>query len=89
MPSLDNIAKEVSSNTGLQVQLIINTYKSFWRFIKENIEALPLKEDLSEEDFEGYKKNFNLPYLGKLYCNFEDWEKIKKKNNDRHQYKED
>ena len=72
------------------MQLILDTYKSFWGFIKENISELPLKEGLSEEDFNSYKKNFNLPYLGKLYCNFEDWEKIKEKyNNDRYKYKED
>lgn len=73
----------------MQVKLIANTYTAFWRFIKENIEALPLKEDLSETEFNKYKKNFNLPYIGKLYCNYEDWEKTKERHNDRYKHKED
>lgn len=93
MPTLNNIAKEVAQKLGISPQLVLNTYKAFWRQIKTNIEALPLKEEINEEDFKSYKTNYNIPYIGKLYCNYEDLERAKKianyKKNDRHQHKED
>lgn len=73
-------------------QLVINTYKAFWKHIKTSVESLPLKDDITEEDFKSYKTNYNLPYIGKLYCNYECLKKAKikaKYRNDRHQYKED
>ena len=36
--------------------------------IKTTIEALPLKEDLTEEEFSKLRTNFNIPSLGKLSC---------------------
>ena len=93
MPSLNNIAKEVAERLGIPPQLVLNTYKAFCKHIKTSIESLPLKEDITEEEFKSYKTNYNLPYIGKLYCNYDDLEKAKKtlkyKNNDRHQHKED
>lgn len=88
---LDNIAKEVSSKLGLPRQVILNVYKSFWEFIKDTAEELPLKEDLTEEDFNDLKLNFNLPYIGKLYCNYDTYVKTKKihyKSNVGHKHKE-
>lgn len=93
MPSLNNIAKEVASKLDIPSQLVLNTYKVFWKYIKANIEVLPLKEDIDEEEFKSYKTNYNLPYIGKLYCTYENLEKakktLKKKQDDRHQHKED
>ena len=89
---LDNITKEVSSKLGLPRQVVLNTYKSFWEFIKGKIEELPLKEDLTEEDFNDLKVNFNLPYIGKIYCNYDTYVKKKEihyKSNVRHKHKED
>lgn len=93
LPSLDIIAKEVAKKLDIPTQLVLDTYKAFWGYIKSNIVNLPLKEDLSEEDFNSLQRNFNLPYLGKFYCNYDSWLKAKNhlnyKNNDRHKYKED
>lgn len=83
----------MAQSLGIAPQLVINTYKAFWKHIKTNIETLPLKEEITEEEFKSYKTNYNLPYIGKLYCNYEDLEKakstLKNKQNDRHQHKED
>lgn len=45
-------------------------YESHWLFIRESIKALPLKEDLSEEEFKKLKTNFNIPSIGKLSCTY-------------------
>ena len=61
---VDIVAKELE----LPVDLVKNTYRAYWQFIKDTIQELPLKEDISEEDFSKLKTNFNIPSLGKLTC---------------------
>jgi isopenicillin N synthase-like dioxygenase len=45
-------------------------YRAYWGIIKNKIETLPLKDDLTEEDFKQLKTFFNLPQLGKLTCTY-------------------
>lgn len=61
---VDIVAKELE----LPVDLVKNTYRAYWQFIRDTIQELPLKEDISEEDFSKLKTNFNIPSLGKLTC---------------------
>ena len=61
---VDIVAKELE----LPVDLVKNTYRAYWQFIRDTIQELPLKEDISEEDFSKLKTNFNVPSLGKLTC---------------------
>ena len=75
----DNIIKEVSLELNLPECLVNNTYKAFWKFIKDTIQGLPLKEDLTEDEFTQMNTNFNIPSLGKLYCNFDRYKGVKKK----------
>lgn len=53
-------------------KVVQDTYKAYWKFIRETIEKLPLK-DVDENMFNTLRTNFNLPYIGKLYCNLECW----------------
>lgn len=62
----------------LPVDVVEFAYKSYWKFIKKTIEELPLKEDLSEEEFAKLKTNFSIPSLGKLSCTYDRYCKIKK-----------
>lgn len=55
----------------------LQAVKSFFKFIKVSIENLPLKEDLTEEQFNKLKTNFNIPKLGKLHCTWEEYKKTK------------
>ena len=45
----------------LEEEVVDTAYKSFFEFIRETISALPLKEDLTEEQFKELKTNFNIP----------------------------
>ena len=49
-------------------EYIESVYSSFWKFIRETIKSLPLKENITEEQFDELRTNFNIPSLGKLYC---------------------
>lgn len=60
------IILDVSRNLDISPDVIEKVYKAYWSFIKETIQALPLKDNLSEEEFSTLKTNFNVPSLGKL-----------------------
>ena len=61
----------LSEELGIPQEVVGAAYKSFYSFIREKISALPLKEELSEEEFNKLKTNFNIPALGKLNCTYE------------------
>ena len=71
--------KQVSIELGLPPQVVKEAYESFWTFIRNNIKALPLKEDLSKEEFDKLRTNFNIPSIGKLSVTWERYLGIKKR----------
>jgi hypothetical protein len=74
----EEIVAKVSEDTGLSRKLVDSTYKSYWRAVREHIKSLPLKEDISEEEFKKLKPSVNIPSLGKLYVTYERYMKIRK-----------
>lgn len=75
------IYEKVSEELGLPVSLVSRTYRGYWQFIKSSIQSLPLKEDLTEEQFNLLKTNFNIPSIGKLHCTYNRYVGIKKRFN--------
>lgn len=71
--------EEVSEELNLPYKVVDNAYKSFWRFIRNTIQELPLKENLSIEEFSKLKTNFNIPSLGKLSCTYDRMQKVKER----------
>lgn len=76
---IDNIYTKVAKELNLPEELVKNTYKAYWKFIRDSIESLPLKEDLTEEKFSQLKTNFNIPSLGKLSCTYDRMQGVKMK----------
>jgi len=76
-----DILKRLSEEMNLEEEVIDTAYKSFFEFIRETISALPLKEDLTEEEFKALKTNFNIPALGKLHCTYDRYLNKKKQYN--------
>lgn len=60
----------VSKELGLSKEVVENTYKAYWEYIKYTIEQLPFKEELSQKDFEALRTSINIPSLGKLNCTY-------------------
>ena len=60
-------------------EVVDAAYKSFFGFIRNTISKLPLKEELSEEDFNKLRPNFNIPSLGKLHCTYERYKGVKER----------
>lgn len=73
------IIREVSKETGIPSDIVDKCYKAYWKTIREHIERLNLKEDLSEEDFLKQKTNINIPSLGKLSCTYERYRTIRER----------
>ena len=61
-----DIIKKVSEELNLPNDVVDRTYKSYWLFIKQHVQSLPLKENITEEEFNKLRTNINIPSLGKL-----------------------
>lgn len=78
---INNVIEQLSKELNISKKIILNTYKGYWLFIKNQIESLPLKDNINEEDFSNLKVSFNIPKLGKFYITYKDYLGIKKKYN--------
>lgn len=78
--NLDEIYEEVSIKLNLPKEVAKEAYESFWEFIRESIQKLPLKEDLTEDEFNKLKVNFNIPSIGKLYLTYSRYKALKDRN---------
>ena len=72
-----NLYKQVAEEMNISVEVVEFAYKSYWKFIRKTIQELPLKQDLSEEEFAKLKTNFNIVSLGKLSCNYDRYKRVK------------
>jgi hypothetical protein len=75
--SLNWALRQTARKLCIDVRDVERIYRSYWKFVKEHIASIPLRE-LSEEEFNATDTNFNVPYIGKLYV---EYDKIMKYNN--------
>lgn len=69
----------MSEELNLPFEVCRAAYRASWSFIKEKAQALPLKEDLTEAQFNELRPNFNLPSLGKLFVTEQNYKAKKKR----------
>lgn len=77
--SHQDIYKQVSERLQIPQAVVKEAYESYWRFIKETIKGLPLKEDLTDEEFSRLRTNFNIPSIGKLSCTLDRYKGVQKR----------
>ena len=82
--TLNLALKKVARDLSVDQKLVEQVYKSYWLFIKEHISSLPLR-DLSQEEYDSTVSNVNLPFLGKLYV---DYNRLAKYHKERELYKD-
>lgn len=70
---------EVADKLQIDQEVALEAYQSFWKFIRETVKELPLKEDLTDKEFNKLQTNFNVPSLGKLNCTLERYKGVKKR----------
>ena len=62
-----DIISKVSKELNVPRELVENTYKAYWNFIRVTIEKLPLKTKLTQLEYMNLRTSINIPSLGKLY----------------------
>lgn len=76
-----DIINVVSNEVNIPKEVVDKAYKSYWEFIKNTIQSLPLKEDINEEEFCKLRTNFNIPSIGKLSCTYDRMVRVKQRFN--------
>ena len=73
------IIKQVAKELNLPEDLVRNTYKSYWKVIKQIIESKQIKsldnKLLSQGEFNNNIININIPSIGKLNCTYDKYQK--------------
>ena len=75
--SVNQAVKQVARKLSVDQKLVEAVYRSYWKFIKEHISSLNLR-NIDKEEFDSIVTNFNIPYIGKLYVGYGRVEKYKK-----------
>ena len=84
----DEIISKVAEKLCLPIRLVDRTYKAYWKSIREHITSLPLKEDLTDEEFLKLKPNVNIHYIVKLHVTLDRYKRMKKMQEIRNQLKQ-
>jgi hypothetical protein len=74
----DEIISKVADSQGLPKRVVDKSYRAFWRVIREHIIALPLKSELTDEEFLSLQPNVNIPSIGKLYVTLDRYKRMKR-----------
>ena len=73
------IIKQVAKELNLPEDLVRNTYKSYWKVVKQIIESKYIKsldnKLLLQEEFNNNIININIPSIGKLNCTYDKYQK--------------
>lgn len=74
----NEIVAKVAKDNDLPIMFVNKVYKAYWKVIRKHIIALPLKEELSDEEFLQLQPNVNIPSIGKLYVTLDRYHRMKK-----------
>lgn len=74
------IVAEVARETGCTQKFVHKVYQAYWQTIRAYIKSLPLKEDLTDEEFKKLRPNVNIPSLGKLNVTLDRYHRVKKQS---------
>lgn len=73
------IIQRVSKELGIDYDVVLFAYRSYWNMIRDNIINISFNNDISKEDFGKIKNSFNIPALGKLGCTYDNYIGMKKR----------
>lgn len=77
-PKIKRLIHSIGLEFNLQDDIIQKIVQSPYKFTRETISNLDVKDEMTEEEFNELKTNFIYMHIGKLYTNFKVCEKIKK-----------
>ena len=74
----NEIIAEVAGSLNLSQKYVDRVYKAYWKAIRSYMTALPLKDDLTDEEFLALRPNINIPSIGKFYVSLNRYHRLKK-----------
>jgi hypothetical protein len=77
-PRLKKLIHSIGLEFNLQDDIVKKIVQAQFKFTRETISNLDVKDNMTEEEFKELKTNFIYTHIGKLYTNFMVYEKIKK-----------
>lgn len=83
----NKIVEKAALQLNLPHQTVWEVYSSYWKFVRQHLMSLPLKEDITKEEFDKLSTSINVPSLGKIYTDWEFIKAKKKRENERHKNK--
>jgi len=72
-------AKEIAEKHNISIEEVKKIIASPYSFIQNKTKEIIVKNDLSREEFEKLKTNFNIPCLCKLYASYGIYNHLKRK----------
>lgn len=75
---MNDVYKKVATDLNIDEKLVKKVYIAYWQYIKDCIQKLPLKENLTEEEFNKLRTHFNISSLGHLSCSYDRMLGVKK-----------
>lgn len=79
MTSLKKATLLASQELGVPLELVEKIYRAYWLSIRDSIQKLPLKGEVTEESLEDSRLSFNIPSLGKLYTSYDRIKGVKRR----------
>lgn len=70
--------KEIARKYSLPESVVEDMFNSQFKFYREKVEALPINDVSTEEEFNKYKTIFYFKYIGKFFSNWKKIEHVKK-----------
>lgn len=74
----DEIITEVARELGMSTSFVNKVYRAYWKAVREHICSLPLRSDLTDEQFLQLQPNVNIPSIGKLHVTLDRYKRMKK-----------
>jgi hypothetical protein len=71
--------QQVAEKLGIPYDVAQKAYGSAWEFIKLKMQEIPLRDNLTEEEFDKYRPNFNIPELGKFVVTWDKYQRVKRR----------
>lgn len=69
----------MAQELNLDPKEVSKVWTAYWKFIKNHISSLPLKGEITEEEFSKLNPNINISSLGHLTCSYDRILKLKRK----------
>lgn len=79
MTSVEFAILKTSHELGFPSEIVGKVYRAYWLALKQVVQTLPLKEDLTEENFSKLRTSFNIPSLGKMFVTFDRYQGVKRR----------